>query len=127
MQFLDAEEIISIHDSILETEAGLAGIRPDMSLETVLGRIFSHIQYGTVSTVFEVAALYGEAIARGHLFNDANKRTALMAMLTFLSINGYELSTGQHEIADLIVNVAEGQVDRPVLARWLESRARPTT
>jgi death-on-curing protein len=30
-----------------------------------------------MNDVFDVAAMYAVAIARGHVFNDANKRTAL--------------------------------------------------
>ena len=34
--------------------------------------------------------MYAVAIARGHVFNDANKRTALVTALTYLSLQGVE-------------------------------------
>jgi len=47
-------------------------------LEGALGRIDHAIQYDGLDDVYEIAALYAAAIARDHVFNDANKRTALV-------------------------------------------------
>lgn len=79
---LSATEIKDIHDSILLNNSGLKGSRPDLSVEALVGRIHSNLSYQTFTSIDEVAALYAEVIAKGHVFNDANKRTALISMLT---------------------------------------------
>ncbi len=38
----------------------------------------------------ELAAAYGYGIARNHPFVDGNKRTSLLAIYTFLGVNGID-------------------------------------
>jgi prophage maintenance system killer protein len=46
------------------------------------------------------AAVLAYGIAEGQQFIDGNKRTALVAMLTFLEINGMEVDASDPELAD---------------------------
>lgn len=123
---LTVEAVTAIHDEVLRDSGGLPGLCPDKSLDSALHRVINHALYQGVADIHEVAALYGMAIARGHVFNDANKRTAFVSMVTFLDLNGYDLDVPPGEIADTMVGVAEGDVELPELARWLRSGARPT-
>jgi death-on-curing protein len=50
--------------------------------------------------------LYAEAIARGHAFSDANKRTALVSALAYLLLQGY-LVKRTAALEDVMVDVAE--------------------
>ncbi len=54
---LSANEIRSIHDSILEAYAGLKGSRPDLSVDALVGRIHSNLTYQQFHSLDEVAAL----------------------------------------------------------------------
>lgn len=121
---LSAKEVQSIHDSILEDYPGLKGSKPGLSVEAVVGRIHHNLFYGSFHGIEEVAALYAEAIARGHVFNDGNKRTALISMLTFLEENGVYVDADQEQIADKIVDLADGRTSHKELAPWLKSRLR---
>ncbi|MGN7981296.1 type II toxin-antitoxin system death-on-curing family toxin [Burkholderia sp. 22313] len=47
--------------------------------------IVSTIHYAGLDDVFGIAATYAVAIARGHVFNDANKRTGLTCALTYMA------------------------------------------
>jgi death-on-curing protein len=118
---LTVEAVITIHDEVLNESGGLPGISPDKSLDGALHRVINHALYQGVSDIHEVAALYGIAIARGHAFNDANKRTAFVSMATFLDLNGFDLAVPPGEIADTMVDVAEGKMNLPDLARWLRT------
>ena len=73
-------------------------------------------------SIEEVAALYAEVIAKGHVFNDGNKRTALVSMLTFLDLNGYSLVADQEAIADKMVDISEGKLGYIQLALWLKPK-----
>lgn len=85
LKTLNCETVISFHDDVLiETHEGPPGIRPAMSLDAALNRIDSHIFYEGIDNLFEIAAIYGIALAQGHIFNNGNKRTALISMITFL-------------------------------------------
>jgi len=122
---LDAERVYQIHEDILSESAGLSGICPDKSLESALHRVINHAVYDDLHDLFEIAALYGESIAQGHIFNDANKRTSLISMYVFLELNGYILNISDDEAADTMVMIAEKQITRKKIAEWLENNSQP--
>ncbi len=74
-----------------------------------------------IADVFDLAAAY--AIATGHCFNDANKRTAYRTMLVCLTLNGITIAHETQEIGDLIIRLAQGLIGEDDLAQGLRSRA----
>ncbi|WP_175767794.1 type II toxin-antitoxin system death-on-curing family toxin [Burkholderia cenocepacia] len=123
---LDADMVVLVHDFILSREPGLTGHTNKGALEGALGRIESRIHYEGLGDVFEIAGMYAEAIARGHAFSDANKRTALVSALTYLFIEGYEVSRTQ-ALEEIMVDVAEGKLNYLDLANIFASLAQPAT
>ncbi|MGF6698022.1 death-on-curing protein [Paraburkholderia sp. MM5496-R1] len=121
---LDAGMVVIVHDFILSREPGLVGTTNRGTLEGALGRIENRIHYGGLEDVFEIAGLYAEAIARGHAFSDANKRTALVSALTYLLIEGYAVRRTQ-ALEEIMVDVAEGRLDYQDLANIFSSLASP--
>ncbi len=66
--------------------------------------------------------MYAAAIARGHVFNDGNKRTALVCALAYLSVQGFDLASTvdiEDDLVEVMVEVAEGKIDREELADYL--------
>ncbi|OWY32880.1 type II toxin-antitoxin system death-on-curing family toxin [Herbaspirillum aquaticum] len=120
---IDSALVIEIHDLILSTEPGLAGDHGVGPIEGALARIENHIHYQDLDDVFEIAAMYAVAIARGHVFNDANKRTALVTALTYLALQGIELSR-EPFLEEIMVWVAEGVLDVEELALIFYSIAK---
>ncbi|MDO5621128.1 MAG: type II toxin-antitoxin system death-on-curing family toxin [Paracoccus sp. (in: a-proteobacteria)] len=88
-----------------------------------LARVGNHIAYGMVNDVFDLAALYAMAIARGHCLDDTNKRTAHQSMDMVLALNGVELSWPVEETGQKIIALAQGVIDDGVLSDWLRDRA----
>ena len=66
-----------------------------------------------------LAAIYAVAIARGHVFRNANKRTAFKVMRTCLHINGIDIDFFNEELEGLIIPVAEGKVNEDDFTKWL--------
>ncbi|SIT47131.1 Death on curing family protein (fragment) [Paraburkholderia ribeironis] len=66
--------------------------------------------------------MYAVAIARGHIFNDANKRTALVAALTYLKLQEIDVQRDAR-LEDLMVEVAEGVLQVQEFANILASIA----
>lgn len=116
---LTGQEIQDLHDVILEGYPGLKGTRSDLSIDAVIGRIHFNLAYKSFDSVLEVGALYAEAIARGHVFNDGNKRTALASMLTFFDLNGVALNADSIELGKKIVELSDGKIMHTGLANWL--------
>lgn len=121
--FLSAAQVEALHDMVLNP-GELPGRAVDKSLEGALGRVDNRLIYGMIGDVFDLAAAYAVAIATGHCFNDANKRTAYRSMVVCLTLNGAALSHDTQDIGDLIIRVAQGQVPEEDLADWLRGAAR---
>ena len=64
-----------------------------------------------------IAGLYAEAISRGHVFNDANKRTALTCAVAYLEAQGFRVHRDPI-LEDATVMLAEGTWHRDDFA-WL--------
>lgn len=104
---ITAELVREIHDLILRQEPGLAGDHGIGPLDGALSRVLNHIEYQGLDDVYEIAAMYAVALARGHVFNDANKRTALVTALTYLDIQGITIPRDEG-LEQIMVDVAEG-------------------
>jgi death-on-curing protein len=62
--------------------------------------------------------------ARNHPFVDGNKRTALLAALVFLDLNGITVERETDALYELTMGVAEGRVDKAAAALELSRAAR---
>ena len=95
-------------------------------LEAALSRVENRIQYGIVSHPVEIAAWYAAAVSRGHCFADANKRTGMLVMLTYLEKQGITFPFEHSEtLEDKIVDLADGNLSADEFAEWLESVCNP--
>lgn len=121
-QLLSEEVVDEIHDSVLNP-GELPGRARDKSLAGALARVENRLAYGMIEDAFDLAAMYAVAIAQGHCFNDANKRTAFRAMNAALMLNGARIAWTVEEIGPVIVQVAQGRMDSDALAAWLRARA----
>lgn len=121
-RLLSPELVEALHDAILNP-GEIRGRARDKSLESALARVDNRLAYGMVADVFDLAAGYAVAIARGHCFNDGNKRTAHQAMDTCLDLNGVRMDWDAEEIGNLIIRCAQGKMDDGDIADWLRDRA----
>lgn len=119
---LDAQFVIAIHDEILAETGGLAGLGGGGvgAVEAALFRIEMHAQYAGLADVFGIAGLYAEAIARGHVFNDANKRTALTCALVYLYRQGIQIPRVA-ALEDVVVMLAAGEISGTAFADFLNA------
>ncbi|MET1114614.1 MAG: type II toxin-antitoxin system death-on-curing family toxin [Comamonas sp.] len=119
---LDPDFVISTHDEIIARSGGLAGLAQagHGGVDAALQRIAQHVHYAGLDDVFGIAALYGVAIARGHIFNDGNKRTGLTCALAYLEQEGFSMPVDA-AFEEVMVDVASGRVDQVEFATFLYS------
>ena len=116
---LDIDFVVAIHDEIIREFGGLAGFAGGgiVSVQSALARVENHAAYAGLNDVLGIAALYAEAIARGHVFNDANKRTGLTCAIAYLAQQGI-IVRKDPVLEDVTVMVAEGTWSRDDFA-WV--------
>lgn len=125
IKFLDKETILTFHRDQVKTYGGKKGVRDEGLLESALaqpqasfGGEYNH------SSIFEMAAAYGFHLCRNHPFFDGNKRTALVVIYTFLWVNGYRLQADKRSLYAVMIDLAEGKLEKEELAEFLEKNAR---
>jgi death-on-curing protein len=116
--WLNRQIIIAIHDEQLAIHGGASGLRDEGMLESALDRPRNKWSYENAELP-DLAAAYAFAIARNHPFVDGNKRTSLLALYTFLGVNGIDFNVPEAEAATMILSLAAGEVDEPGLTRWI--------
>jgi death on curing protein len=116
--WLTRQIIIAIHDEQLAIHGGASGLRDEGMLESALDRPKNKWSYENAELA-ELAAAYAFGIARNHPFVDGNKRTSLLALYTFLGVNGVDFNVPEAEAATMILSLAAGEVSEGSLTRWI--------
>ncbi|MGZ8962031.1 MAG: type II toxin-antitoxin system death-on-curing family toxin [Methylophilaceae bacterium] len=114
--------ILAIHEEQLDEHGGLVGVRDQGLLESALARPEHLAAYGEPDAA-ELAAAYGYGISRNHPFLDGNKRTAFVAALLFLRLNGYNLVATDMEKVLKMLDVAAGEISEEAFAEWIRQHS----
>ena len=117
--WLDSQDLYVLHNQLLARFGGLEGIRDEGLLESALHRPVQKFQYAPKSTLAELAASYSYGIARNHPFFDGNKRSALLAAIVFLEINGMKFKATEEEAVLETLAFAAGERTEEEFASWL--------
>lgn len=124
--FLGVEAVYEIQRDQVRRYGGSEGVRDVGLLESALampkasfGGHYLH------EDLFEMAAAYLYHIVQNHPFVDANKRAGLVAAVTFLDLNGIEVTADEDETADLVLEVAQGMSNKAAIARFLRENSTP--
>lgn len=116
--WLTRDIIIAIHDEQLAIHGGASGLRDEGMLASALDRPRNKWLYEQAELP-DLAAAHAFGMARNHPFVDGNKRTSLLALYTFLGINGIDFIVAEAEAAAIILALAAGEVDEEGLSRWI--------
>lgn len=124
-EFLDVDDVLEIHAIQLEEFGGLEGVRDRGLLESAVAQ--ARASFGGEflhGDLFLMAAAYLYHIASNHSLIDGNKRTDLVAALTFLAINGLEITRDSPLLYNLTMDAAENRVDKDEIADVLRALVR---
>ena len=91
-------------------------------LESALARPLNRAGYGEPD-IAELAALYAVAIARNHPFVDGNKRTAYVALESFLLLNGVRFRASDAEAVVAMLAMASGDMPDDEFIVWVRLNA----
>ncbi len=121
--WLDRLVIEAIHAEQLERHGGGTGIRDPGLLESALARPLNRAGYGEPD-IAELAAVYALGIAKNHPFVDGNKRTAYVALETFIILNGVTFPVSDAEAVVAMIDMASGAMTDDEFITWVREHAR---
>lgn len=119
--WLSADFILAVHDEQLRQFGGPTGLRDRGLLESAIGRPLNKHAYGS-QDLAALAAAYAFGLVGNHPFIDGNKRTGLLAVVTFLGLNGIDFVAPEAEAAVTMLALAAGEIDEDELARWIREK-----
>src|ERR1700736_2189180 len=124
-RFLSEALVMAIHDDQIRLYGGVYGIRDAARLDGALHMPQAQFDGQFLHTsIFHMAAAYGFHLCQNHPFLDGNKRTAGMAMFTFLKLNGLEPIVAEFDYYVKMMEVATGQMSKEQLAVWLQTAVK---
>lgn len=122
MKYLTREQVIKLHQALIETSGGSLGIRDegmlDSALKTPLQTFDKHELF---PSILDKASRLAFGLIKNHPFIDGNKHIGTHAMLIFLALNNIMLSYKDEELVDIIFKVASGRANEYDLYSWIEN------
>lgn len=116
VQFLSLDEVLAIHERVIEKFGGVAGVRDLGLLESALYRP----QSGYYERLEEMAAALFESLIINHPFIDGNKRVAFFATDIFLRLNGWKMRVEARAAYDFLMARFESRTcDMENLRPWI--------
>ncbi len=116
MQYLTRDEVLAIHERLIERFGGSTGIRDPGLLDSALYRP----QSGYYRDVAEMATALFESLIMNHPFTDGNKRVAFFATDVFLRVNGWKLAVKDDEAYAFLMALFDDQeCDFDHLLPWI--------
>ncbi|MGC9326932.1 MAG: type II toxin-antitoxin system death-on-curing family toxin [Candidatus Hinthialibacter sp.] len=112
--------VLAIHQEQIAEHGGKPGLRDEGLLESALDRLRNLAAYSDAG-VAELATAYAIGLAQNHPFVDGNKRTAFVAPMTFLLLNGFDLNASEKEVVETFLRLAGGDITEKQLASWFSS------
>lgn len=133
MKYLTVKDIIKINAKLITTVSSgeLIGLKDaaalDMAVNQPQQEVFGEELY---PTIYDKASILAINLAKRHPFQNGNKRTALVSMITFLMMNGYTTSFTQEEAVHFILNITtsnqEFDLMKEEVAHFLETSGKVT-
>jgi death-on-curing protein len=111
--------VLRMHEEVLMLHGGPEGVRDVGLLESALARPRNLFAYSDRDiSVARLAAAYAMGIVANHPFVDGNKRTALTVSLTFLKLNGFEVTATKEDRVLTFWSLAASETSEEQLALW---------
>lgn len=110
----------AMHDMQLAEHGGAAGVRDRGLLASALDRPQNAYHYGE-RDLHNLAAAYAFGLAKNHPYVDGNKRTAFLAAVVFLRINGWAMTASEVAATQAVLDLAGGDSDQEAFAVWLRA------
>ena len=123
--FLSLDEILRLHQDLINLYGGSHGMRNQDLLELALAQPEAGFgdQY-LCADIFEMAAAYLFHLVQNHPFHDGNKRIGAQSAIVFLGLNDIELKVEcESKFEKLVMRVASSQAEKPEIAEFFRQNS----
>ncbi len=118
--------VLAMHEEVLMLHGGPEGVRDPGLLESALARPKNLLAYSEQDvSLARFAAAYARGMVANHPFVDGNKRIAFTVSLTFLKLNGMEVTATKEDRVLTFWKLAAGEISEEQLALWFERSMAP--
>ena len=112
MKNLSIDQIIYIHDHIIETFGGGSGILNRNNLESAISSINQTFDNKDLyESDFDKICRLSYNLITSHAFVDGNKRVGVVVLVYLLSLNNIELKIPTETFIDTILDIASSKID----------------
>lgn len=124
IKYLSLDELIIIHEQAIGQFGGSHGIRDLGLVQSAIARPMAGFgNFEAYPDIFLKAAVLMHSLLKNHAFIDGNKRTAMIAGLTFVMENNIQLVTKKDEIFNLALNIENDSLPEDQIASWLKKHS----
>lgn len=121
VEFLSVDEVLEIHERLIEKFGGTHGLRDMGLLDSAIFRPRS----GYYNDLVTMAAALFESLLINHPFVDGNKRVAFFACDVFLRLNGWKIEVKADQASKFIeTSLENGSFDLSRLVAWIEEHLK---
>ncbi len=110
MKKLSRENLIELHEFVINETGGHSGIRSQKDIESIINNIEYPVNKDKIRSIVYVCAQLFRLIIHNHPFLDGNKRTALAVVLSLLERNKYRLNASPKNIEEFTFKIAKGEI-----------------
>ena len=120
MTVLTQKQVITLHEMITRETGGSPDVRDAGLLSSAISSAYATFGGAELyPTAEEKGARLGFSLIANHAFVDGNKRIGMLAMFTFLEVNGISLRPSNEEFARVGLAVAAGEMKYQELLDWI--------
>jgi death on curing protein len=122
---ISLNEVLAIHDILIERFGGAKGVRDKAGLESAINRPYQTFggQELYPDPVDKASAIF-ESIISNHPFVDGNKRTAYVLMRLFIKQDMLDIDATEDEKFDFVLKSAKGELTFDEIKAWIKSKLK---
>lgn len=124
MLYLTEKDIITLNIYVINkySPKEQIGVKEPTALNMLVNApkqyVFGQEQYPTIQLK---AANLVRNLVKKHVFHNGNKRTAFMALIVFLELNGYKFVVSNKEAVNYMVKLATDDINEDEIALWISA------
>lgn len=120
---IDSDEVIRIHNLLIDEFGGSKGVRAFKLLDSAINRPFQTFDKKDLySTPIDKSAAIFQSLIINHPFIDGNKRIAYVLMRLILLQYNLDLRANQDEKYEFVLKAASGEMDIDSIKDWIFTR-----